>query len=887
VRLIRRRRGRPAVLVVVAILFALSAPVVLATPVPAAAGVPRAVADDPPPATPDPDPDPVDEPVFADPATTKATLTRGDSTVSVSRTGSLTRQMLNVSWTGMTPSEASAFPVAVMQCRGDNPAREDCWMSDSIGNFAGYYRGSSYRPVETSKWAAFPGSETGTLYSQPFKKADGTYHVIANPDVPGGWIGTGLADVLTTSTVDDYTPGTGNQRAGVTRPNGTGEVQTWANTRAENPSLGCDEKTPCSIVVVPVTQHPCRKGLGELEKLFCDSDFEFKTDAVLGSWPLLANWYKRYVFKLSFAPAAATCLGRDDSAKFLGSELVAEAMRRWVPARCSKASSSALDFTRGWEPDSRRQFAQPDPIAPSGYEADAALVSEPTPADESVVAKRKPAYAPVAISGFAIGYNWEKSDAFGGGPVPEIKLNARLVAKLLTQSYPGKYRVGTNGWPVNPNAGTNPLNLPSDPEFQQLNPDAAQWVGLFTGSGTQMAIPVFKSDVLLAVTRWIWSDPAARSFLQGKADPWGTTVNKTYKGWPMPRDDYQLNDGWLLPDTQNEWSNFSPQALGAQSSNSWSQGADVLMTAWPLSQSPIPPLQVGLPTVPKRDTAQVPGQRAVLALTTTSELSKAGMPAAKLQNAQGEFVGPDTDSMTYALDNATVDSASGVWRVNQEKLDKRGYPGTMVTYAEVPTATLKPTEATRYADTLRWISTEGQLYGQEAGQLPDGYLALPDPMRAQTAKVADAVENQTGTPPVPPKNEDPLPDDTDPTPDQPSDKPAQNGGDDKSGSGNGKNQDVNKPGGSPTKPAPLPSVTPSKGTVQANGQLKPISAETQGDSLGWLAWGIPALLAAGLAAGVASPGIRLIAQPGHPVRRGLAAGGSYLAGFLRRRRRHG
>ncbi|GAB3839578.1 hypothetical protein GCM10028799_81880 [Kribbella italica] len=879
-------------LVVVAVLFALSAPVVLAAPAPAAAGVRETAADDPPTTTPTPPPVPVDEPVFGEPSSSKVTLSRGNSTVSVSRTGGLTRQMLNVSWTGMTPSEANSFPVAVMQCRGSNPKREDCWMSDQLGYFVGYYRGSSYLPVETSKWAAFPGGEFGTLYSQPFKKADGSYHIQPNPDAPGGYNGTGLNDKLTDSTVDDYTPGTGNQRDGRTRPNGTGEVQTWANTRTENPSLGCDEKTPCSIVVVPITQHPCREGLGELELLFCQSDYDFKTDAVLASWPLLANWYQRYVFKLSFAPAAATCLGRDDSAKFLGSELVGEAMRRWVPARCPKSSPSALDFTRGWEPDSRRQFGQTDPIAPSGYEADAAMVSEPTPADETVVEKRKPAYAPVAVSGFAIGYNWERSEAFGGGPVPEIKLNARLVAKLLTQSYPGKYRAG-NDFPVNPNAGTNPPNLAVDPEFQQLNPDAKNWVGLNDAVGTQIAVPVFKSDVLLAVTRWIWSDPAARGFVQGKADPWGMTVNKTYKGWSMPRDDYQLNDGWLLPKDQNEWSNFSPQALGAQSSNSWVQGADVLMTAWPLSQSPVPPLQVGLPTVPKRVDAQVPGQRSLMALTTTSELAKSGMPAVKLQNFQGAYVGPDTDSMMYALDNATVDGASGIWRVNHQKMEQRGYPGTMVTYAQVPTATLKPAEATRYADALRWMATEGQLYGQEAGQLPEGYLSLPDPMRDQAMKVAAAVENQTGAPPVPPKNEDPLPEgDDDPTPDQPTDKPSagQNGGggggQNGNGGGNGGDSKT-QPNGSATKPVPLPSVTPSKGTVQANGELKPVVAETQGDSLGWLAWGIPALLAAGLAAGVASPGIRLIAQPGHPVRRGFAAGGSYLAGFVRRRRRHG
>jgi hypothetical protein len=850
------RRSKALLLLVVAILIALSGSPALA-----------ARSSD----------DPKDEPVVANPSTTKVTLTRGNSTVSVSQTSGLTRQMLNVSWTGMTPSVASVpttFPIAVMQCRGYNPKREDCWMSDPLGYFVGAYRGSSYAPKETSQWQMFPPNETGTLFSVPFKKANGKYHTAPVPDLPGSWLGTGLADKLTNSTVDDYTPGTGNQRSGFTRPDGSGEVQTWSNTKAENPSLGCNEKTPCSLVVVPITQHPCLPDLGETELAYCQSDHDYQQDAVLAYWPLLANWYQRYVFKLSFAPASSTCLERSDSAKFLGSELVGEAMRRWVPARCEKTSPSSLDFTRGWEPDSRRQLGQPDPIAASGYEADAAIVSEPSGPDEPVTDKRKPGYAPVSISGFAIGFNWERSEAAGGGQVPEIKLNARLVAKLITQSYPGKYRIGSD-LPVNPNAGTNPSNLLNDPEFQALNPGATDWVGLTSAQGTQMAIPVFKSDVILALTKWLWADPQARSFLQGKADPWGMTVNKTYKGWQLPRDDYQLNDGWSLPAGQNEWSGFSPQAMWAQSSNSWSQGADVLMTAWPLTQSPVPPLQPGLPTVPKREGAQNPGFRNILALSTTSELAKSGMTAVKLQNSAGEFVGPDTDTMTYALDGASADKTSGVWRINYASMDKRGYPGTMVSYAEVPTATLKPTEATRYADTLQWLSTDGQYYGQEAGELPAGYLALTDPMRDQAAKVAQAVRNQTGTPPIPP--DDPIPDD------KPGHTagPGQNNDHPSAQNSNGSNG-TSKPTGGPTTPgASVPG--PAKPQVIAGGSIKPVAQTTEGESLGWLAWGIPALLVAGLAAGVASPGIRVIAQPGHPVRRGLVSLGAL---FRRGRRRN-
>lgn len=895
VRLIGNRRRGPALLAV-AIMFALSGTYAVAAPPPdhGSSSVTAAVEPEPGSVVPD-------TALIAEPSNSPTTLSRGSSSVTVSKTADLTRQALDVSWTGMTPMEAiggePAFPVVVMQCRGSNPSREDCWMAKPIGGFhSGPFVGSSYLPVETSQWLAYRVLPNGKRYQIPFRKADGTYHAVPHPVFPGAWTVLGLGVTVPTSTVDDYTPGSKNARVGITRPDGTGEVQTWSNTKAENPSLGCSNSSPCSLVVVPVQQHPCRKEpwVSAAEVIACAGNANSKLDAGLPYWQLLANWYQRYVFKLSFAPASTTCQQSNNNAGFLGSELMAEAMRRWVPARCQQSSPAGLDYTRAWEPDSRRQLGLSDPIAPSGFAADAAVVTEPSGVDESVTSKRKPAYAPVGISGFAIGYNWEKSEGAGGGPVPGMKLNARLVAKLLTQSYPGKYRLGSSGEPANPNAATNPSTLIMDPEFQQLNPGAVDWVGKSDGVGTQMAIPVFKTDVMMALTRWIWSDASARAFMQGKADPWGMTVNKSYRGWQLPRDDYELNDGWLLPKGQGDWTGFSPQALGAQSTNSWANGTDMLMTAWPLSQYPAPPPsdRPNDPIQPKREFAQDPGFRHVMAVSTTSELAKAGMRAALLQNSQGDFVGPNVESMTYALDGAVADQSTGVWRIDPGVMDKRGYPGTMISYAEVPTSTLKAVDATRYADTLRWMSTDAQQYGQESGQLPDGYLALTEPMRAQTAKVALAVENQTGTPPIPPKNQDPLPPPKDPTPndpqtpnpDQPGHTPGQ--GQLPPGTPSGTNTTAPNNGKTgPTTPVVTPSGSGTKQPVLATGSTKPVSAITKGESLGWLAWGLPALLLAGLLAGVASPGIRLIAQPGHPVRRGISAGGNYVAGLLRRGRR--
>jgi hypothetical protein len=891
VRLIRNRRRLGFALFAAAIGLAVSGPH-------AAAVVPS-----------EPEPVVTDTALFAEPSNTATTLTRGGSSVTVSKTAALTRESLTVSWSGMTPSQSAQggainYPVVVMQCRGYNPSREDCWNGrfydngDPGGGPSGIFRPDIYLPAETSSWTAsrFDTAIFGRFFQLPFRQPDGSYRALRLPE--GYWSVAGLGDDYKLGSVrippaEDFAPSTMNYRRGTTLPAGTGEVATWANTSFENPSLGCSDTSPCSLVVVPVKDRPCRTvpHISQVRNDYCNGNGKIQAGNS-SYWQLLGNWYERYVFRTSFTPRATSCAQRDDMATLYGSELVSEAMRRWVPVRCQSSSPVALDYTRGWEPDGRRLVGSTDPIAPSGFASDGAVVTEPAGPDESVTRGRRPAYAPVAVSGFAIGYRWEKTDGIGGTPVAQLKLNARLVAKLLTQSYPGGYRVGL-GLPVNPNAPTNPQNLLWDPEFLQLNPGAADWAGRgYSRSPIAMSIPVFKTDVVLALTRWLWSDPSARAFLQGKPDPWGTTVNKAYRGWQLPRDDYELRDGWLLPPGEGLMSGYSPQQLSAQTTNSWADAADILMTAWPRSQG------VGLPQTPNpdfptvllRDQVQPAGLRHMIGLSTTSELAKAGMQTALLQNTAGEFVGPTVESMTYALDGATVDQSSGVWRINHPAMDKRGYPGTMISYAMVPTATLKGAAPKRYADTLRWLSTDAQSYGPEAGQLPDGYLALTDPMKEQAARVADAVEQQTGTPPIPPMNHDPLPGPKDPTPNDPAANqpgqttPGSSGTGTGTGTGTGAAGTNSRPGSAPTTPGTSPSAGNTKPPLQAAG-TKPASAATQGESLGWLTWGIPALLLAGLTAGVASPGIQLVAQPGHPVRRGVVAGGSYIAGLLRRGRR--
>ena len=100
-------------------------------------------------------------------------------------------------------------------------------------------------------------------------------------------------------------------------------------------------------------------------------------------------------------------------------------------------------------------------------------------------------------------------DDANGRPVSDLRLNARLVAKLVT----GSYRSGGNQAVID-----NPVNIFRDPEFRELNPGVA-WPGGAPGNHPLLLGDL--SDTTLALTRWIAADKDARDFVNGQARPVG------------------------------------------------------------------------------------------------------------------------------------------------------------------------------------------------------------------------------------------------------------------------------------------------------------------------------------------------------------------------------
>ena len=130
----------------------------------------------------------------------------------------------------------------------------------------------------------------------------------------------------------------------------------------------------------------------------------------------------------------------------------------------------------------------------------------------------------MAVSGFAISY---LIDGANGQPYTHLRLTPRLLAKLLTESYPGDLCVKQD----DPDLSHNPLNITDDPEFIALNPGITQGVDASEAASELMSISS-DSDVIEALTSYINADPTARAWLNGTPDQWGDGREPGLQGDP-------------------------------------------------------------------------------------------------------------------------------------------------------------------------------------------------------------------------------------------------------------------------------------------------------------------------------------------------------------------
>ncbi|MEU6342094.1 hypothetical protein ABZ883_14265 [Streptomyces sp. NPDC046977] len=779
-----------------------------------------------------------------------------DLKLTVSQTKNLVNQVVKISWKGATPtisdSNYAADYLQIMQCWGDastGPKPDQCQFgaSSALGAGAGSQGAGAYTNTRQLNYGGLhdpaqtlpPSSDTG-ISSVPFHSVTGD--VIKK----GNW--NEFYDVSTSNEVPYARSGT----------NGTGEVYFEVQTSLEAPGLGCGEVPAghvsatgrsCWLVVVP-------RGETEVD----GSPYGSQSSGLLQSSPLSAtNWKQRIVVPLQFESIGNFCPIGADEVGTLGTEAVAEAVLRWQPALCQTGAKTIYGYLQATDDTARVKLVSDKPGM--------VFVSRPATADQ-VPQGQRPVYAPVALSGLTFGYFIESRAGFSapdsvkarnGTRLSSLNLTARLVAKLLTESYQdGNSRFADS-------TKNNPFNLARDPEFQKYNPDYADLD--FGGSLGDALVPEPLSDTAWELWNWVVQDPAAREFLDGTPDNTGAhgdakfsgmTVNPHYKDAGLPVNSYPKNDPFCqeFPDhpdnplcIQDKHPYASDMHAGARAV---ARGETLSRTLWD---------NTTLPPAYKKDNPQPAGQRAVLAVTDTATAHRYGLVTAALQNAAGRFVAPTDASLLAAQKAMKPSGVAGVLGNDPVAKDAAAYPIPLLSYAATVPENLGKKEGQEYADLLRYAVGPGQRPGVSAGTLPDGYVPLPQALRSQTLQAASAIVSRSGV-----TTPDPDPDPSHSSGGNTGGHGGSSGGGDGGSSGGGGAGDggAGVPGppadGStppasqaPSAPAGVPSGTssgaPSATPVAAGSPLPP----TPDWALGATRFALLIALVAGLVAAVCGP----------------------------------
>jgi hypothetical protein len=324
-----------------------------------------------------------------------------------------------------------------------------------------------------------------------------------------------------------------------------------------------------------------------------------------------------------------------------------------------------------------------------------------------------------------------------GQPVATLKLDPRLVAKLVTQSYDFQNEGCGNG-PPPPVIGCdnavdgNPISLFADPEFKRLNPRVRTPVGY----GAAFQVPTVQSghsDMTWQLTRWIAANADAKAFMTGQFDPWGMHVNTDYLNLRYPIDSFNGQDSYLV--IAHKYSpDFPLSAVDQLQAENWDNGTD-----WEKDQTGNFP----------RDPIRVPGERALFAILDEGSAAAFKFPVAEILNNRGRYVAPTVKSMTAALPSMAATGTNGVTQqVDFARQNAGAYPLTMIIYAMVPTSGTSAHKAAAIARFLTFAAGPGQRRGLAVGELPPGFVPLTSRMRAQTLHAALLVARQAGDNPA-------------------------------------------------------------------------------------------------------------------------------------------
>ena len=684
--------------------------------------------------------------------------------VTVGQTENVVHQAIKVSWTGGKPTAHPIFGdvdfLQMMECYGDantGPDPENCeygsggLLAGGRGGFAGQRLGNlcdSHTP-STDK----PPNPFGS--SVPILGCDPAEPTSSSHDDQHGSNGIYSVPFVPVDTTDKiYDPETNypfNQfnsneiQLASTGSDGTGQAYFQAFTKTEAPSLGCGElestgqPRDCWLVIVPRGEYEPNGFKVANPQGGGGNPAETVNESPLGA----ASWAQRMQIHLGYAPIQPNCaIGSAKERETVGTQLVSHAVFSWQLALNATSHCNTLyGYSATPEAASTNELTSTGGI---GFAFTTVPIGSEATRDGGTAATLPPlVYAPVAVSAITLGFNIYLRNGVISTPV---KVTPRLLAKALTQSYRTDLTDFTSTAATGDGQGPiwsrgNPVDFTHDPEFTKLNPD----VGFSSGGGPHA--PLLTADlsgVNQQVWAWIQSDATARAWLGGQPDEHGMVVNPNYKNLKLDRapasDSYPradptcANTGKLgepasgrctidyLPYVENFDDGASRVRLASNP-----EGTD-----W----DPSAPAPDGSTGWWKANGTQLPGTTLMWGIADSASAATYGLVAASLCNADGTTcVSPSTTSVTTALGAAKADG-SGLLHVDPAAAGSGGYPLVTVTYAAVR-KDQDPAALTDYASFINFAANNGQTPGVEPGQLPHGYLPLPNQLRS-TAMVAVA-----------------------------------------------------------------------------------------------------------------------------------------------------
>ncbi|NII42377.1 hypothetical protein E9228_003046 [Curtobacterium flaccumfaciens] len=665
-------------------------------------------------------------------------------TFSVSQTKDLTDQGITVSWTGAkatSPSQYATDYMQIMQCWGDEPAgpspQQCVWGAPSAAISGRTGVGAAKRDLVRGDDPAQDPTLTGDqadpdlmldppvenpflkAYRMPFRAVDGT---------------------LAKTTIDlskQFDANSSNEvTAARTASDGTGQVTFETQSGLEAPQLGCGQDAAaatggtvprsCWLVVVP-------RGSHNLDGTTADSSADGR---VTGS-PLSASaWRNRVVFPLGFQSVARSCPIGNAEQRLVGSETATEAVTAWQPALCGLGTT--YGFSQIGDGEAANQI-----VSDVDGASRLALVTAPLSAADAK--DRTISYAPVAQSAIVIAFTIDyrlypdaPAKVRDGLQALDLTLDARLVAKLLTQSYqadvPGR---GAS----EPTIQGNAASLVTDPEFLALNPT-------FVGSKSDTApaglmVALGNADANARVWGWLRSDPVAAAFLDGRPDEWGMRINPSYRPLALgtdpsvdsfPKADLTLAKGGDPDETGYGTLDMRPYM------NDMHEGAYRTLKADPNEKDSWNPF--GQPKGYTSLGAQVPGSRFLLSITDAASAARYSLPTAKIVNGAGEAVAPTPASVAAGIATMQKSTTPGVVVADPADRTPGAYPLSMLSYAAVNVCASSAEERRAYAQFIDYAAGKGQVQGERQGELPGGYVPLPRAMVTDATTVAARLVDQ-------------------------------------------------------------------------------------------------------------------------------------------------